>query len=229
MRKLIILLLAFALTACGTAPTAAPTQAPTQEPVQPTQTAAVVVQTVVVTVVPTNVPTEVPSATPIPPTPTAVPPTEVPPTAVPATEAVAAPTQAQAAGGGLTTLDNALGAGWFNNLTVSATTLSLRCQLYKTVTFSVTPSDKTITQVQFYYRIEDKSSGAVFDWQNVGRMLPDANGNFSLAFSGDSVSPDFRKPNAWFDFQFVGLSKTGGVVGRSEKIVQQVNYTFDCP
>lgn len=230
MRKLILLLLAFAVTACGAAPTPAPTTAHTQEVAQPTQTAAVIVQTVVVTVVPTDLPTEVPSATPIPSTPTAVPPTQVPPTAVPATQG-AAPTQApvQAASGGATTLDSALGAGWFNNMTVSANTLSLRCQLYKTVTFSITPSDKTITQVQFYYRIEDKATGAVFDWQNFGRMVPDANGNFTLAFSGDNVSADFRKPNGWFDFQFVGLSKTGGVVGRSEKIVQRVNYSLDCP
>lgn len=225
MRKLILLLLAFALTACGAAP--APTQA-TQAPVQPTQTAAVIVQTVVVTVVPTNLPTEVPPATPVPPTP--VPPTAVPPTAVPPTQG-AAPTQApvQAASGATTALDNALGAGWFNNLTVSANNLSLRCQLYNTVTFGVTPSDRTITQVQFYYRVEDKATGSVFDWQNFGRMVPDANGNFTLAFSGDNVGADFRKPNAWFDFQFVGLSRTGGVVGRSEKINQQVNFSLDCP
>jgi hypothetical protein len=226
MRKLILLLLAFALTACGAAP--APTVAPTQAPLQPTQTAALIVQTVVVTVVPTNLPTEVPPATSVPPTP--VPPTAVPPTAVPPTQG-AAPTQApvQAANGATTALDNALGAGWFNNLTVSANNLSLRCQLYNTVTFGVTPSDRTITQVQFYYRVEDKATGSVFDWQNFGRMAPDANGNFTLAFSGDNVGADFRKPNAWFDFQFVGLSRTGGVVGRSEKINQQVNFSLDCP
>ena len=231
MKKLILLLLAFALAACGAAPT--PNEAPTQAPVQPTQTAAVIIQTVVVSVVPTNLPTEVPSATPVPPTPTAVPPTvaqptQEPPTAVPATQ-VAASTQAQTTSVGLAPLDNALGAGWFNNLTVSANNLSLRCQLFKTVTFSVTPADRTITQVQFYYRIEDKGTGAVFDWQNFGKMIPDANGNFTLAFTGDNVSANFRKPNAWFDFQFVGLSRSGGVVGRSEKISQQVNYSLDCP
>jgi len=186
-----------------------------------------VLQTVVVTVVPTNLPTEVPSATPLPqPTPTEAPAATQPPAP---TAAVAAPTQAQSATGGLTSLDNALGGGWFNNMTLTANTLSLRCQLSRAVTFSVTPLDKNITQVQFYYRTEDKSSGAIFDWQNFGRMLPDANGNFALTFSGENVSADFRKPNGWLDFQFVGLSKTGGVVGRSEKVVQQVNYTFDCP
>ena len=40
MRKLVILLLAFAITACGTPP-ATPTEVPTEVVVQPTQTAMV--------------------------------------------------------------------------------------------------------------------------------------------------------------------------------------------
>jgi hypothetical protein len=83
--------------------------------------------------------------------------------------------------------------------------------------------------VDFYYRTQDRSTGAIFDWQNAGRMLPNADGTFFLVFSGEKVKADFRKPNAWFDYQFIGISRTGGVVGRSERIVQQVTYTFDCP
>jgi len=60
-------------------------------------------------------------------------------------------------------------------------------------------------------------------------MLADGTGNFNLTFTGEDVSSNFRKPNAWFDFQVVGLSKSGGRVGGSEKVVQQVSYTFDCP
>ena len=59
-------------------------------------------------------------------------------------------------------------------------------------------------------------------------MLSNADGSFSLVFSGDDVNANFRKPNAWFDYQFIGSSRSG-VVGRSEKIEQQVSYTFDCP
>ncbi len=235
MKRIVIIFLAltFVLAACGApAPT---TEQPTvtQAPPEPTQTAAVivetvvekVVETVVVTVVPTQAPTEVPSVTPLP-----------PPTEVPATQAAPAATQppVQAAAsadtsGGLITVEDVLGAGWFAGMTRTRNDFALRCQLSKEIAFSVKPADPNITQVQFYYRIEDRATSAVFDWQNAGKMLQDANGNFTLVFSGDSVNANFRKPNAWFDYQFVGLSKSGGVVGRSEKIIQQVSYAFDCP
>lgn len=242
MKKFFIVFIALVLVACG-APVATATQpAPaTQAPIQPTQTAVVVVETVVqkvvetvvVTVIPTQMPTEVPSVTPLPPaTPTAIPPTQA---VVQPTQAVVQPTQpvVQAApadvSNGLVPVDDTLGAGWFVGMTRDRSDFALRCQLSKQITFSVKPADPNITQVQFYYRIEDRATSAVFDWQNAGKMLQDANGNFILIFSGDSVNANFRKPNAWFDYQFVGLSKSGGVVGRSEKIIQQVSYTFDCP
>ena len=145
-----------------------------------------------------------------------------------ATQQSVAPTTAPSTGN-LVTIDNNLGAGWFTDITLTRNTLALRCQLIREITFSVRPLDANITEVNFFYRIVDRDSGAVFDWQNVGRMFPDANGNFTLVFSGEDVNANFRKPNAWLDFQFVGLSRTGGVVGRSEKIEQQVTYTLDCP
>jgi hypothetical protein len=220
MKKIIILLLAFVIASCGTPP-ATPTEVPTEVVIQPTQTAMVVVETVVVTVVPTDMPTEVPSATPLPP------PTEVPPTAVPPTQAaVAAPTQASA--GGPITVEDQLGAGWFVSMTRSSNELALRCQLYKDITFVVKATDPNITQVDFFYRIVDKSNGTAFEWQNGGRMIPDGSGGFSLTFAGDKVNANFRKPSAWLDYQFAGSNNTG-VVGRSEKIEKLINYTFDCP
>jgi len=226
MKKFAILLLAVILVACSSAPTAAPTEPPAPTVAQPSPTPVVIIQTVIVEVEATLPPTEVPSATPLPPpTNTAEPPTAVPPTAVPPTQA---PADASATSG-LITFDQSLGAGWFTNITLTKNVLSLRCQINKEITFSVKPLDPNIAQVDFYYRIVDRSTGSAFDWQNSGRMPPDTNGNFVLAFSGDDVNANFRKPNAWFDFQFIGLSKSGGVVGRSEKIEQQVTYTFDCP
>jgi hypothetical protein len=219
MKRIFIFLLALALAACGAPPA---TEAPTAAPAQPSSTPVVIVETVVVTVIPTQAPTEVPSATPLPP-PTEVPATQ-PPTQPPAPTAAAADTS-----GGLITADDTLGAGWFTIMTRTASAFSLRCQLSKEITFSVKPTDPNITEVNFYYRIEDRATGSVFDWQNAGRMLPDASGNFVLVFTGENVNANFRKPNAWFDYQFIGVSRSSGVVGRSEKIVQQVTYTLDCP
>ena len=233
MKKFMFLLLAGVLAACSSAPTAAPTEPPAPTVVEASPTPVVIVQTVIVEA--TQPPTVVPS-------PTAEPPTAVPATPTPVVVTVvveatqpahaAAPTSAPAdttATSGLVNLDQTLGAGWFTNITLSKDILSLRCQVNQEITFSVKPLDTNIAQVDFYYRVVDRSTGSAFDWQNAGRMPTDANGNFVLAFSGDDVNANFRKPNAWLDFQFIGLSKSGGVIGRSEKIEQQVTYTFDCP
>lgn len=220
MRKLVLLLLAFAITACG-APPATATEAPTEVVVQPTQTPVVIVETVVVEISSTPLPTDVPSATPLPPT-------EVPPTAVPPTQAVAAAAPTEAPAGGPITIDDALGAGWFVTMTRSRNDLALRCQLSREITFTAKATDPNITQVDFFYRIQDRSTGAIFEWQNIGRMIPQGDGTFSLVFAGDDVHANFRKPNAWLDYQFVGSNSTG-VIGRSEKIERQITYTFDCP
>src|ERR1041384_4395049 len=124
MKRILVLFLALILVACG-AP--APTVQPTAAPPQPTQTAAVVLQTVVVTVIPTQAATEAPSVTPLPPT-------EVAPTQAPATQPPAA-TEANTSGGAIT-LDDALGGGFFTNLTRSRNDFSLRCAQNKEITFT---------------------------------------------------------------------------------------------
>lgn len=215
MKSILVVFLALILAACGVAP--APTaEQPTSPPPQPTQTPFVIVETVVVTVIPTNAPTDIPAS-----------PTSVPqPTEVPATQPPAAP--AEDTNGELVTVDESFGAGWFTNLTRTRNDFSLRCEQNKEIIFSVKPANPDITQVDFYYRIEDRATGAIFDWQNAGRMIREANGSFSFVFSGEKVNANFRKPNAWFDYQFIG-SGGSGLVGRSEQIEQQVSYTFDCP
>lgn len=175
MKRIVIIFLALILAACA-APAPTSTGEPPTAPPQPTQTAVVIVQTVVekvietvmVTVVPTQVPTEVPSITPLPPT--AVPPTEVAPTQA-IVEATQPPVQAAAPAdttSGLIPVDDVLGAGWFVGMTRDRNDFALRCQLGREITLSVKPADPNIAQVQLYYRIEDRATGAIFDWQNAG-------------------------------------------------------------
>jgi hypothetical protein len=191
----------------------------------------VVVQTVVVAASPA--PTDVP--------PTAVPPTAEPPTAVPATAApvvvtvVVQPTaQAPAvaadtpSGNGPIPLDTALGRGVFTNMTMSSSNLTLRCSP-RDITFNVTTQNGDIKDVVFYYRIVDLKRLYPKDFVAFGKMTANGNGNFTLTFSGDSVKPDYRLDGSWFEFEFVGLAKSGNVVDRSDKFQNLVKYTFDCP
>ena len=221
MKKLVILLLAVVLVACS-AP-AAPTEQPVAAVVEPSATPVVIVQTVVVEA--TQAPTEVP------------PPTAVPPTAAPVVVTVvvqptqepaqAQPTQAPA-GDAPIVLDEVLGKGVFTNMTMSSNTLTLRCAP-RDITFNITTPNIDIKDVVFYYRIVDIKRLYPKEWKAYGKMDANGNGNFSLTFKGEDVDPNWRLDGSWFEFQFVGLAKSGNVVDQSQKIEELVKYTFDCP
>jgi len=215
MRKIIILLLALALAACG-APAATPTQQAVVAPVQPTATPVVVVETVIVTVIPTLAPTDVPLPTQPPPPASTLPPTQAP-------AATAGTT------GGPIALDNNLGAGVFINMTMSSDLFTLRC-FPRDITFNITSNNSDIRDALLYYRIVDNPKALYpSEWKNAGKMVAAGNGNFSIVFSGEDVHPDLRLDLAWFDFQFIGLNKGGAVIDRTQKIERLVTYRIDCP
>ena len=225
MKKLIILLLAVVLAACSTPP--ALTEPVVAAVVEPSATPVVVVQTVVVEA--TQAPTDVPP-------PTAVPPTAVPPTAAPvvvtvvveATPVSVQPTAAQASGDAPIAIDTALGRGVFSNMTMSSDAFTLRC-FPRDITFNITTANVDIVDAVFYYRVVDNRRLYPSEWKAFGKMVANGNGNFTLTFSGEDIHPDIRQDNSWFDFQFVGLARSGNVVDRTEKIEELVRYTFDCP
>ncbi len=220
MKKVAILLLAVVLAACS-AP-AAPTQAPVAAVIEPSATPVVVIQTVIVEA--TQAPTEVP------------PPTAVPPTAAPVvvtvvvqpTTAPVQPAPVQPSGDAPIALDNALGKGVFTNMTMSGNAFTLRC-LPRDISFNITTPNIDIVDVIFYYRIVDLKRLYPKEWKAFGKMDANGNGNFTLTFSGEDVNPDSRLDGSWFEFQFVGLAKSGNVVDQSQKIEEQVKYTYDCP
>lgn len=223
MKKLITIALAFVLTGCGAlAPAATPTAAPTSTPV-------VLVQTVEVTVIPTQQPTEVPTDIPAP--------TQTPQIVVVTATggaAAAGPTNTAEANApsGVTptaTLPADVGGGMFTNFTRSGDKIVLRCPAQPdTITFGVTRTNDFITQVDFYYRIEDRLSVSMSGWVNAGAMVSDKQGNFTRAFTALNVDPDLRSHKAWFDYQFVAVNHLGAAIGRSAKISQQITYTIDC-
>jgi hypothetical protein len=220
MKKVIVLSLIFAvaLAACDAL------YSPTQAPVEPTAvppTAEVVVVTVEVPVLPSEAPpTPIPSVTPLPP------PTEAP------TQEAAAPTEPAAPAGqpasGLINVDSSMSGGVFENVSVSGDMFSLRCNP-KEITFDATSTDIYITQVDLYYRIRDKHSNDIPAWSYAATFETDGGSHFWLTYSGESVKPDNRKAQGWFDFQLVGINKYGDVVGRTEHVEGLVTYMIDCP
>jgi hypothetical protein len=213
MKKFVIFILAVVLAACGT-PAAPAEQAvapepvvvtvvvePTQAPAQPTQPAPA--EPVVVTVVVEA--TQVPAAV-----------------APPPTEVSAADPNAPIA------LDDTLGKGVFTNMTMSSNNFTLRCSP-RDIKFNITTSNTAIVDAIFYYRVADLNRLYPSEWKAFGKMDRSGGGNFTLAFSGENIHPDLRLDGSYFDFQFVGLAKSGDVVDRSQKIESLVKYTFDCP
>lgn len=223
MKKILFLTLALGLAACSAAPVA--TQVPAAVVAEASPTPVVVIQTVVVPA--TAAPTDVPPPTPVPPTAEPVVVTvvvqasPVPPTAAPVD------TPAGSAGSPIT-VDPTLGRGVFSSITMSGDHFTLRCAP-RDITFNVTTPNVDIKNVVFYYRIVDLKRLYPSEWKTFGKMVDNGNGNFSLTFSGEDVSPNLRLDGSFFDFQFVGVSKSGDVVDRSEKISELVKYTFDCP
>jgi len=181
----------------------------------------------------------------IPPTeivpPTAVP-TEIPPTAVPTETLVPTlppqPTEAlptvdpATSNNGLVPVNvgNDLGKGVFINITFSSDIVSLRC-FPREMQITITPNLQDIREAVMYYRIVDKPAGLYpSEWQNLGEMQEDSNGNFIFTFKGETIHPNFRVlEEAWIDFQFIGINRGGGVVDRTQKIERLVTYYKDCP
>ncbi len=218
MKKIVILILALALAACG----APATEQPVAAPPEPSATPVVVVQTVVVEA--TQAATDVP--------PTAVPPTVAPvvvTVVVEATQASVQPTAAQPSGDAPIALDNNLGKGVFINMTVSGPEFSLQC-FPRDITFNITSNNLDIVDAELYYRIVDQPKALYYsEWKNAGKMERKGNGNFSMVFSGEDVHPDLRLELGWFEFQFIGLNKGGAAVDRTQQIEKLVTYRIHCP
>jgi hypothetical protein len=221
MKKILILALALVLSGCGALTPVTATSAPPP-------TAQVIIATVLVPVVATQPPTPVPTETPIPPSPT---PQVVVVTATSANTAAAPAATSSGPATATATLPASAGGNLFTNLTRSGSFFDLRC-LPQDLTFSVSTSNLYVVEVDLYYRMEDLTTqpSTISAWKNLSKMTGDKNGNYTVDINTSQLSPDLRtNAKAWFDYEFIGISKTGDAVGRSGIISQQVLYLKDCP
>jgi hypothetical protein len=213
MKNLFFVLLAVALTACA-APATPAAQPVAPEPVvvtvvvEPTQAPAQPEPIVVTVVVP---------ASPVAEQPAAVPPTQPP---------AAAPNDS---GNTSIVVDDLLGKGVFNTITLSSNEFSLRC-VTRELTITATASLADITEAELFYRMVDQPKALYYsEWRSAGKMKDEGNGVFSYLLTGETIHPDLRLDLGWFEFQLVGLNKGGGVIDRTQKIEQLITYRIDCP
>jgi hypothetical protein len=232
MKPVFIAALALCLTGCSALSPAVPTQGPTMTPQLVVQT---VIVTVIVTATPSDTPTSTATATA---TLTPIPTFTGQPTSSTTTSGTAQSSETSPAtntggtpaapGSATATLPPDAGGPLFTNLTRSSDHLSLNCQP-DTITFGLSATDPKVTEVDLFYRIEDKNSSTISGWIDIGKMVSDGNGNFMFNFKSSMVYSDLRKKEAWLDYQFIGLNNAAQVIGRSARIVQQITYTIDCP
>ncbi len=228
MKKILFLVLALVLASCApVAPAVQPTAAIPPTPV-------VLVATVLVPVVQTQI-IQATAAPTNPPAPIAT--LEVPtqtPTLAPTTGAMANPPAGSSSSGATATatLPADAGGNLFTNMTRSGSYFNLRC-LPQDITFGVSTSNLYVVEVDFYYRMEDLTTQpiTISPWKNVGKMTSDKNGNYTININTlQQLSPDLRaSAKAWFDYEFVGISKDTNVAGRSGIISKQILYLKDCP
>ncbi len=119
--------------------------------------------------------------------------------------------------------------GPFTDILRSSDSFSFKCSPTEII-FSVRSLDPAITSVLFFYRVVSKDSGIPAGAMvNSKMMVGDDKGHFTLPFKATDLKEDLRFANGWFEYQFVGLSKSKAIVARSEKVVKQVTFTLACP
>ena len=217
MKRALTLFFALALGGCSALPGGS-SSGPTPSPV-------VIVQTVLVTAVPTEAG---PQPTSEPPTAAAASPQVIVVTATPSLpESTPLAASSPVLSEPTSPLPADPGGGIFTNMTRSGDKFSLRCQP-DVLSFGVSTSNTYVTGVDIYYRIQDRLSVSISNWEWGGSMKSDKHGNFTMAFPASRVDQDLRSHRAWFDYQFVALNKVAELLGRSAKIAKQVTYTIDC-
>lgn len=217
MKKILLISLALMLAACSAV-----------QPAQQEQPTPVIATVLITVIAPTEVlpPTAIPLPTQAPteiPQPTAIPPTDVPPPTADTSSSDSS---------GLTPVhvDNNLGKGIFADIIFSSDRITLNCYP-REIEISMKAIHPEVQRGEMWYRmLEAPSYFRYSDWMLVGNLDTDGKGNFFKTFSGTDITADWRgQAQAVVEFQFIGVNKGGGVVGRTEHIERMVMYYKECP
>lgn len=237
MKKLFLIALPLVLSGCSAVAPFITQATPTAGA---SSTPQAVIQTVVVTVLVTAPATETPiptaTWTPIPTftsqpaslTPTAGTVTVLATGTLGLVVPTATPSLPAGLGSPTATLPANAGGDIFTDLARSGDRLSYSCQP-STITFSLAATDPNVYEVDMFYRLEYQNSSLTTNWVDVGKMVPDSSGGFTLDFKASMIPSDLRTRTAWLDYQFVGLNRSLQVIGRSARILQQVTFSPTCP
>jgi hypothetical protein len=211
MKKFLLILLVFVLSACVTAP------AKTVEP--PTQAPAPTAQQVQAT------------DTPVP---TAVPPTDTPAAEATTTATATEPAADTAVPAGPNSFGdlqlknkagvNIAATGAFSDSAFAATCATLP----DAITLTVTVDNPDIYKVNYLFRMVAIDTPLITTgWSGDAKMKPMGNGKFSVDFPASQVPAKALTWKAWFDVQFIAFDNKD-VTYNSAQFTKMITYTYKC-
>lgn len=160
------------------------------------------------------------SAPALPPTPEAATATTIPAAVLPKPT----PTLAETA-----TPTQAINGNLFSKISHSTSVLHLKCNPVEII-FDVTVKDPEVTGVAFFFRMKDKATGLVNGWSNGENLRAVGNNVYEFNFRASAIPGEARYyPEAWVQYQFVGLDKSRQSLGRTQIFSEEITYTPKCP
>jgi hypothetical protein len=202
MKKLLVILLVLALTACVAGPTKTPTALPTD--------------------VPAEEPTDVPA-------PTEEPTDEPAPTEAPEEEPTAEPASGNSFGDFEFT-DKQTGDTRTGSAEFSAGAFAHDCDtLPDVLTLTVTANEEDIYKVNYVYRLTSATAGTISTgWSGDAKMEVLGDGKFKIDFPESQIPSEAVTWDAWFDVQFIAFDQQD-ITYSSPIFAKVIKYTYGCP
>jgi hypothetical protein len=117
----------------------------------------------------------------------------------------------------------------FSKISHSTSVLHQKCDPLEII-FGVTAKNPEVAGVVFFFRLKDKATGLVNEWSGGGELRAVGNSMFEFNFRASAIPNGARYyQDAWVQYQFMGIDKSGQSLGRTQIFSQEITYTPDCP